>query len=45
MNEIKEKERSRMAHFSNLVDCVEGKVITCPRNRSTGPRGRRKAGV
>lgn len=44
MYEIKEKEKSRMAHFSNLIDC-EDKVITCPTNRRIGPTGRRKAGV
>lgn len=45
MYEIKEKEKSRMAHFSTLVDCVEDKVITSPRNRRMGPMERSKDGV
>lgn len=45
MCEIKEEEKSWMAHVSNLVDCVEDKVIPCPRNRRAGPRGRRKTGT
>lgn len=39
MCEIKKKEKSRMAHFSNLIDWVEDKIITFPRNRRRAGSG------